>query len=333
MNRIQAACLLLGFGTVVLSYLSLRTGSYIVSHEVLSEALFRFNPNEPVHIAVHELRLPRMLMALLAGAALAFSGCLMQILVNNPLADPYTLGTASGAALGANLSFAGGLPVFFGTFFLPPLFAFAGALCSTALVLVISRKRNGAVPAGQLLLAGIAVSALLNSLLSLLTYLSDSEGKLRTLIFWLMGSFDRAQWGHLPVLAGVLLPLLMVFTLLHKHLMLILLGDDRARLMGLNLRTMRRALLAGSALATATAVSVCGVIGFAGLLVPHVVRRLFGTGNRWNLLMAAWIGGLFMVASDLLARLVFLPAGIPVGIVTSFAGIPFFVYLLRRSGN
>ncbi|MES2387329.1 MAG: iron ABC transporter permease [Bacteroidota bacterium] len=325
--RLPVFCLVMLVLSAVLCYTSLRTGSFNVSHETLMQAIFNYNPSEPEHIAVHELRLPRMLMALLAGAALAFSGYLMQVLVSNPLADPYTLGTASGAALGANIAFGGLVPVFIGGLFMPPFFAFIGAIISTTIVMLLA-KRSGGTDTGRLLLGGIAVSALLNSLLSLLTFMSDSEGKLRTLIFWLMGSFDRAQWAHLPVVAGLLIPLLIIFTLLHKHLTLMLLGEDRARLLGLNLKNLQLIILAGAALATAVTVSVAGVIGFAGLLVPHAVRGMFGVSGRWNLMLSAWLGGLFMVGADTLARMVFPPAGIPVGIVTSFAGIPFFVYLL-----
>ncbi|MET4106390.1 iron ABC transporter permease [Hymenobacter sp. UYP22] len=323
------ACLLLLLGLLVLG---LRVGSYETDFALLARTLLHYNPQDPTHLVLVELRLPRLLLALLAGAALAVSGYLMQLMVNNPLADPYLLGTASGGALGASITFAFMPVLVVGGVYLPPLAALGGALGVTLLVVVVGSRRGRIMPA-QLLLAGVALSSLTTALGGLLTFLAATEEKLRTITFWALGGFERASWAILPYPAVTLLLGLSALWLLQKNLNLLLLGEERAAALGLPVARTRWLLLLIASGLTGCAVALCGPIGFVGLVIPHITRWLLGTVRRGNLLFCALLGGTFMVFCDLLARLLYPPAGLPVGLVTALFGVPFFVYLLRKQGT
>ncbi|RSK47788.1 FecCD family ABC transporter permease [Hymenobacter rigui] len=322
-------CLLLLLGLLVLG---MRVGSYDTSFALLGRTLLHYNPQDPAQLVLVELRLPRLLLALLAGAALAVSGYLMQLMVNNPLADPYLLGTASGGALGASITFAFLPTLMVGGLYLPPLAALAGALGVTLLVVVIGSRRGRIIPA-QLLLAGVALSSLTTALGGLLTFLAATEEKLRTITFWALGGFERASWAVLPYPAVALLVGLVGLWLLQKDLNLLLLGEERASALGLSVARTRWLLLLVASGLTGCAVALCGPIGFVGLVVPHITRWLLGTVRRGNMVFCALLGGTFMVFCDLLARLLYPPAGLPVGLVTALFGVPFFVYLLRKQGT
>jgi iron complex transport system permease protein len=316
--------------TLLLVWSGLFVGSFRVEVATLTELLVGgYSEDNPVHIAVVQLRLPRILLAFVTGSSLALCGYLMQAMINNPLADPYILGTASGAALGANLAYLGILPVMAMGLYLPPFWAFGGAMGVTLLVAFLA-SRKGVILPSQLLLAGIAMSSLIGSCISLLTFLSDSDNKLRNIVFWLLGSFERAQWSHLPLPAMALIIAVPLFSLMYKQLNILLLGEHRALHLGLHVGRLRLIILAAASFITALVVAVAGPIGFVGLLIPHLVRGVFGVSGRYNILFAAWVGGLYTLGCDLAARLLYPPAGIPVGIITSFLGIPFFVYLLWK---
>jgi iron complex transport system permease protein len=327
--KIYLILLLLVLLTVALLLTGLFIGSFETSFSVIQETILHFNPEDTTQYAIVYLRLPRLIMAFLVGGALAFSGYIIQALVNNPLADPYILGTASGAALGANVVFFGIIPVSLAGIYLPPVFAFIGAFGITFTAIAIAYKKGRIIPS-QLLLGGIALSSLLTAITSLLTFLSDSEGKLKTIIFWTLGSFERSQWSDVPLLAGVTFVFACLFTLLHKQLAILLLGESRAYHLGLNVSRLRWLILTSMALTTAVAVATVGTIGFVGLVIPHMVRGIFGSSNRFNTLFSTWIGGIFMLSCDLMARIAYPPAGLPIGIITSFMGVPFFLYLLLK---
>ncbi len=325
--RALGATFVLSVLTLLSLGLGLLTGSFETQWADLGAVLTAYDPQQPLHFAIVELRLPRCLLAFVTGAALAFSGYLMQVLINNPLADPYLLGTASGAALGANLAYLGWLPTL--GLLGPSVLAFAGAALVT-LAAVGLAWRGGRIAPAQLLLAGLALSSLAGAAISLLTFLSDEESKLRHIVFWLLGSFERARWAQLWLPWAVLLLAVGVFLRLRTALHVLLLGESRAYHLGLPVETLRRAMLATAALTTAVVVALAGPIGFVGLLVPHLVRGLFGTIGPWNILFTAWTGGVFMVSCDVASRWLHPPAGLPVGILTAFLGIPFFVYLLSQ---
>ncbi|TGE12087.1 FecCD family ABC transporter permease [Hymenobacter elongatus] len=314
---------------VLLVVLGLRIGSFATDYAFIAHTLLHYTPADPVQLALVELRLPRIVMALLAGAGLAVSGYLMQAMVNNALADPYLLGTASGASLGAILCYSLLTTLTVGGVYLPPVAALVGALVTTLIVVALGSQRGQLIP-GQLLLAGVAISSLTAALGGLLTFMSSSEGKLRTVVFWAMGSFERAGWDVLPYPAGALAAALVLLVFLQKDLNVLLLGEERAQTLGVHVARTRWILVVTAATLTGCVVALCGPVGFVGLMIPHLTRWLLGVTGKANLLFCALLGADFLLGCDLLARLLYPPAGLPVGLITALFGVPFFVYLLRK---
>ncbi|GAA4347379.1 hypothetical protein GCM10023185_02440 [Hymenobacter saemangeumensis] len=315
--------------TLALLILGLRVGSFATDYGFILNTLRHYDPSDPAQLVLVELRLPRLLLALLAGASLALSGYLLQTLVTNPLADPYLLGTASGASLGAIAAYVLFPSLTVAGLYLPPVAALLGGVGTTLLVVALGTRRGRILPA-PLLLAGVAVGALASALGSLATFLATPEGSLRTVVFWAFGSFERAGWRVLPYPALALAASLLLLSFLQKDLNLLLLGEERAAALGLPVARRRWLLVLLAAGLTGGVVALCGPVGFVGLLIPHLTRGLLGTTGRYNLLFCALLGGNFLLACDLLARLLYPPAGLPVGLVTALFGVPFFVYLLRK---
>ncbi|WP_210463996.1 FecCD family ABC transporter permease [Rufibacter roseolus] len=310
-------------------FLGLKVGSLDTSYATVLDAIFEYDAQNATHYSIIHLRLPRLLLAFLTGASLAFSGYLMQALVNNALADPYLLGTASGASLGASFSFFLLTDLTFMGLYLPPFFALVGSFAVTLVVVLLGSRRGQLVPS-QMLLVGVALSSLLTAVVSLIMFLSDSESQLKSVVFWSMGGFEKADWSNLGYPAVALAAGLVLFFFLQRHLSVLLLGADRAETLGVDVRLIRWIMLGAVSVVTGFAVAFSGPVGFVGLMVPHFTRALLGTTNRFNLIACALGGGLFLVVCDLISRWIYPPAGMPVGIVTSFFGVPFFVYLLRR---
>jgi len=309
--------------------LGLRIGSFTSDFSTVASALLAYTPENPAHFAIVELRLPRLLLALVVGASLAFSGYLMQALVNNALADPYILGTASGASLGASLSIAGFISTTWAGIYLPPFFALAGAFSVTALVILLGYRQGQIIPS-QLLLAGIAIGSLLTAMVSLFTFLSGSESAIKSIMFWSMGDFGRANWNLLPYPIIALGLALSLFLFLQKELNILYLGAERAGTLGVQVVRTRWLVLLTVAVVTGFSVALAGSVGFVGLIIPHVTRSLLGLTHKLNLVLCALLGGGFLVACDILSRFLYPPAGLPIGIITSFFGVPFFVYLLLK---
>jgi len=315
--------------TLLLLGLGLRVGSYATDYAFIFKTLRHYNSADPAQLVLVQLRLPRLLLAWLAGASLALSGYLLQTLVTNPLADPYLLGKASGASLGAIVAYLFFPALTLGGLYLPPLAALAGGLLATVLVVAIGSRRGRVLPA-PLLLGGVAVGALAAAVGSLITFLKADQGNLQAVVFWAFGSFERASWAVLGYPAAVLAGSLGLLIFLQKDLNLLLLGEERAQALGLPVARLRWLLLALVAALTGGVVALCGPVGFVGLVVPHLTRGLLGTAGRLNLAFCAVLGGGFLLACDLLARLLYPPAGLPVGLVTALVGVPFFVSLLRK---
>ncbi len=315
--------------SLLLLGLGLRVGSYVTDYAFIIKTLRHYDATDPAQLVLVQLRLPRLLLAWLAGASLALSGYLLQTLVTNPLADPYLLGTASGASLGAISTYLFFPALTLGGLYLPPLAALAGGLLATVLVVAIGSRRGRVRPA-PLLLGGVAVGALAAAVGSLITFLKADQGNLQTVVFWAFGSFERASWAVLGLPAAVLAGSLGLLVFLQKDLNLLLLGEERAQALGLPVARLRWLLLALVAALTGGVVALCGPVGFVGLVVPHLTRGLLGTAGRLNLAFCAVLGGGFLLACDLLARLLYPPAGLPVGLVTALLGVPFFVSLLRK---
>ncbi|HWR44890.1 iron ABC transporter permease [Sporomusa sp.] len=281
---------------------------------------------EQISVIWH-IRMPRTLVGLLVGAALAVSGAVMQGVFGNSLADPGIIGVSSGAALGAVIAIALGITAN-GVFYMP-LFALAGALLAVGLTVSLA-MRDGKIPVMVLLLAGVAVSMLLAALThGIMTFMN--EYRLREFLFWMVGGLDYRRWEHVYLAVGPVLVGILVLFLLARHLNILVLGDQEARSVGVPVAAFRLLLLFVSAATTATAVCVSGSIGFVGLIVPHIMRLLIGPEHRTLLPACALAGGLFLVGCDTLGRLLTPPAEIRVGIMTSLLGAPYFLYLLRRA--
>ncbi len=283
-------------------------------------------PGDPAVAVVLQLRLSRVVLAFLAGSGLAVSGAVYQGILRNPLADPFTLGVSGGAAFGAALAIAGGLAAPF-----YPLAAMAGAGAALALVLLLATGR-GVLKRETLVLAGVVVSAFLAALIALVKALD--EDSVTGIVFWIMGSFQGRGWHDLPLLLPGLALGLVPVCLLTRELDILSLGDTDARHLGVNASAARLWLLLGASAIAASCVAVSGIIGFVGLVVPHLVRLAIGAKHAPLLKTSAFCGGTLLLWSDVLARSL-LPDGVelPVGVITALIGGPFFCYLLRRANR
>ena len=272
------------------------------------------------------IRLPRMLVGVLVGAALGISGAVMQGIFSNPLADPGLIGISSGAATGAVLSIALGAAS--GSMFAMPAFAFCGSICAVCLTVFLA-MRNGKIPVMTLLLAGVAVGMLLGAITSgLLTFMN--EQKLQQYLFWMVGGLDYRRWEYVYLAVGPVLCGIIIMCLLARHLNILVLGETEAKAVGMPVTAFRMGLLFVAAMTTATSVCVSGNIGFVGLVIPHMMRMLIGPDHRVLLPASALGGAAFLVFCDSLGRIIMPPAEVRVGIMTAFLGTPYFLYLLRR---
>jgi iron complex transport system permease protein len=277
---------------------------------------------------VWDVRLPRVLLAGLAGAVLSMSGATYQGVFRNPLADPYLIGVATGAALGATIVVVSDVPVSSYGFSLLPLAAFAGALLTITTVYGVART-NGAVPTTTLILAGVAVSALATGITTFLM-LQNTSNTL-TVFSVVLGGFNTATWTKVAWVLPYAVPAALVILAHGRTLNILNLDEEQARHLGVDVERTKLLLLGASSLAAAAAVSVSGTIGFVGLIVPHAVRLTWGPDNRRLLPMSIVLGAAFLIAADLIARMLREPAETPVGIITVFCGVPFFLFLLRRA--
>ncbi|AXT49022.1 iron ABC transporter permease [Chromobacterium haemolyticum] len=269
-----------------------------------------------------QLRLPRIAAALGVGAALAASGAALQALFRNPLADPGLIGTSSGAALavvGMLAVGAAGLSL--------PLAAFGGGLLATWLILLLSRLVRGGL--AGLLLMGLVVGAFCGAVTSLMIFMSD-DLTLRAATSWLAGNLSSASSERLLACLGVAALGLLILIAVGRDLDCLLLGEDAAQSLGIDVRRTRRLTAVGAALATGGAVALSGVIGFVGMMIPNALALLMGGCRRRLILLSAWAGALFLLAVDTLARTIAWPIDLPVGLMAAFAGPPFFVWLFRR---
>lgn len=287
---------------------------------------------EQTELILGQIRLPRTLLGLLVGAVLALCGVAMQGLFRNPLADPGLIGVSSGAALGAAVAIVGGaalggLPQALAPYLLS-LCAFIGGLGVTALVYRLGR-RDGETQVATMLLAGIALTALAGAAIGLFTYLAD-DATLRTLTFWNLGSLNGASYSRLWPLLLVTAAVALWLPRRARALNALLLGESEARHLGFAVERVKAELVFCAALGVGAAVAAAGLIGFIGLVVPHLVRLLVGPDHRVLLPASALAGASLLLLADLAARLLLAPAELPIGIVTALIGAPFFLYLLMR---
>ncbi len=305
----------------------------IVAHHVLPQ-VFSEGDWTPAHEQiVWTLRLPRVLLGALVGGGLAVVGTALQALVRNPLADPYVFGITSGASVGATCVLVFGI----GTFgqFTTSVAAFLGAVVAFSLVLILARLGGGLSPA-RLILAGVSVAYTMSALTSFLVFLArdaSDNGVAQAVLFWLLGSLGAARWNQLAIPAVAVLAGTALLLLQARSLNALLVGDETAATLGIDLRKFRKQLFVLSALLIGVVVSVAGGIGFIGLMVPHTVRMLVGSDHRRVLPVAMLLGAGFMIWADILARTVVSPLELPIGIVTALSGTPFFVLIMRQRGR
>ncbi|EMD0828422.1 iron ABC transporter permease [Morganella morganii] len=272
------------------------------------------------------VRLPRIVLAVLVGMALATAGVLLQGLFRNPLADPGLLGISSGAAVAVALGIVFIAPYLSGaiTLYLHIITAFSGALCISGLIFLLNRRRQ---PLLRLLLCGIAVNAISMSFVGVLNYLSDDK-ELRQFSLWMMGSTGHISWTLLLPAIVLAFPVFYAAFRLARPLDIIQLGEEEAHYAGVNVRRTQQCVLLVSALLTGIAVALSGIIGFIGLVIPHLMRMIFGWHHRLLLVTSALAGALLLLLSDTLARTLVVPAEIPVGLLTGLLGAPYFLWLI-----
>ncbi|OED45023.1 iron ABC transporter [Endozoicomonas sp. (ex Bugula neritina AB1)] len=340
MNRSRKSTgLLLGLGILLplVMILSIGTGPvFIPATDIISLLLDRlgFIDNtiaEHTRLIVESIRLPRTLLGVLVGSSLAIGGASMQGLFRNPLADPSIIGVASGAALGAAIAIVlGGMLL--SDF--PPLIqhysvsllAFIGSIFTTLVVYKMGTTNNGTSVA-TMLLAGVAITALAGAGLGILTYISD-DATLRNLTFWQMGSIAGATWNSVLICLSILAPVTLILCRYGSVLNAMLLGESEARHLGINVQAVKLKLILLTALAVGVSVSMAGIIGFVGLVVPHLIRLMVGPDHKVLLPASAMLGGILLLVADMVARVIVSPAELPIGIVTALMGAPFFISLL-----
>ena len=284
--------------------------------------------DETIQSIVLQIRLPRIVLAVVVGMALAASGTVFQGLFRNPMADPYIIGVSGGAALGATTAIVLGVTFSVAGLSAVTLLAFAGALLVTLLVYRLAWFRADVVPE-HLLLAGVAVGAFLAAVISALQF--ASSGNIQQVVFWLMGGFSGRTWEHVWLALPYIIVGYGVARYFARDLNLLVLGDETARSLGVSAVSARRWLIVAGSLMAASAVAVSGLIGFVGLVVPHLVRLITGPDHRRLLPAATLAGGITLLLADTVARTILAPTEIPVGIVTAGLGAPFFIYLLMKN--
>lgn len=279
-------------------------------------------------IIIWEIRLPRVVLAAVVGASLAISGAAIQALVRNSIADPYILGVSSGASVGATAVILFGAFSFFGTYALS-FAAFLGAVAAVMVVFFLSRV-DGRISVVRLLLAGIAISMIFSALTNFMLMMSKQQGGIQAVVHWMLGSLAGAKWSTIGVPFAVLLLVLTLLLVNYRQLNALLLGEEMAVTLGINLDRFRLFIILFVSLLTGVVVASSGSIGFVGLIVPHLVRMVVGSNYKLVLPVSALTGAVFLVWADAVARIIIAPEEMPIGIITAVCGSPFFIWMLRR---
>ncbi len=334
-RKLLVGCALLVL-TAAAAVLSLRIGAYPIGFREIAAALIG-QSDEPTWHVFWNIRVPQALAALLAGACLGLAGTAMQNVLRNPLASPFTLGISQGAVFGAVFAI---IVLGVGTASVtstertselsPHIIvacAFTGSLITVTVLILLSSLRD--LSPAALILAGVALSAFFGSATMLLQYFA-SDIQIASAVFWTFGDLRKAQWPELGVIALVMLPPAAYFYWKGWHFNAMIWGDDTAKSLGVGVYALRLTALVLAALAASVTTAFMGIIGFVGLIAPHIVRMIIGQDHRFLFPYAALTGGLLLLVSDLLARTVMAPIVLPVGILTSFAGAPLFLYLLLK---
>jgi len=315
--------------TIFTAFISLSSGIINIPLVDIYSILFSNSfIGEVNYSIIWDIRLPRIILSFFVGVALSISGAIMQGIFRNPLADPSILGVSAGAALGAVIPFS--LAIQSINLFIVPTFSFLGGLIASIMVYMIflftGRKSNTI-----LLLSGIAIGSLLNALITLSVYLSDNPFQMRSIFYWLIGGFESTRWEHIIITIPVIFIGTFFLFLKSKEVNMIMIGDDYASSLGINVNRSILICLFFTTLITSAAVSVSGILAFVGLVVPHIIRLIIGNDNRFVLPLSALFGGFFVLFMDYITRIFFTSSDLRVGVLMSLIGGPFFIFLIFRS--
>lgn len=309
---------------------ALQFGSTFIPLDQIIQALMSMaDPNATATMTdtiITDIRLPRLIYSVLTGIGLSLVGLLMQTVTRNALADPYVLGVSSGASTGAVFAIImGGLPLL-GSYN-TPIFAALGAALSIILVLLCVGKSNSPV---KLILIGMGMTGIFSALTMMIIYGAKHEAQVRSAMFWLLGSFAGIQWGDLPLTAIIVILFMLYIYMFNQDLDVLLLGNHEAAQMGLSVKQLQLSIVIISSIVIATLVSKVGVVGFIGLIIPHLARIIGGPKHKRTLLFSTLIGSIVMIWSDVLSRALYSPEEIPIGVLTSLLGAPLFIWIIMN---
>lgn len=303
--------------------------NFIPLDQIISALMSMIDPNAKASMTdtiITDIRLPRLIYSVLTGIGLSLVGLLMQTVTRNALADPYVLGVSSGASTGAVFAIImGGLP-FLGQYN-TPIFAALGAALSIIMVLLCVGKSNSPV---KLILIGMGMTGVFSALTMMIIYGAKHEAQVRSAMFWLLGSFAGIQWGDLPLTAIIVTLFMLYIYMFNQDLDVLLLGNHEAAQMGLSVKQLQLSIVIISSIVIATLVSKVGVVGFIGLIIPHLARIVGGPKHRNTFLFSALIGSIVMIWSDVLSRALYSPEEIPIGVLTSLLGAPLFIWIIMN---
>lgn len=324
--KVFVLCLILCISLVT----ALQFGAKFISlDQIISALLSMIDVNATASMTntiITDIRLPRLIYSVLTGIGLSLVGLLMQTVTRNALADPYVLGVSSGASTGAVFAIImGGLP-FLGQYN-TPIFAALGAALSIILVLLCVGKSNSPV---KLILIGMGMTGVFSALTMMIIYGAKHEAQVRSAMFWLLGSFAGIQWGDLPLTAIIVILFMLYIYMFNQDLDVLLLGNHEAAQMDLFVKQLQLSIVIISSVVIATLVSKVGVVGFIGLIIPHLARIIGGPKHKHTLLFSALIGSIVMIWSDVLSRALYSPEEIPIGVLTSLLGAPLFIWIIMN---
>lgn len=301
----------------------------VLINKLSNQNIFDSTWNRMFDNIIWEIRLPRVLLGGICGAGLALCGVLMQCVTKNPIAEPYILGISSGASCGAvAIIVLGGMSSLGITSITGG--AFIGSIVSGILVFAIGTQMGRTTSTTRLVLSGMAISTIFSALTNLLIYFAKNSNQAKNALFWTIGSLGGAKWDVLLIPFIALVIVIIVSFIMSKSLDIIILGDDSAVILGINVKLVKSVILILSTLLTSTLVAITGAIGFIGLVVPHVCRTIAGSAHKKLIILSSLVGSIFLILSDIVARVILPPIEIPIGIITSLVGGPFFLYLISK---
>ena len=326
--KVAAVSLIMCLLLLLVMAASLLMGTADVSlHKVIAFFTGALEKNDPAHLIIFRIRLPRIILAGLVGFSLSLGGVVFQALLRNPLADPFILGISSGSALGAILGIYFGLGFTFGI----PLLSFLGALMTVSLVMTLGARKMG-MESSTILLTGVIINAFFTAII-MFFIATVADSRLHSMLFWLYGDLSQSRYGPLAIIAPVLLAAFLIIYSFARHLNLMTAGEETAFQLGVDVERAKKTCLLIVSLIIGVVVSCSGLIGFVGLIVPHMGRMAFGSDHRLLIPAASLGGAILLIAADTLARTVISPSELPVGVITAFMGAPFFIVLLKKKGS